>query len=338
MNRIIKQNKTIFFSSKMTEENNKKQTIKIRCFADFTTSANIQDEYETKCLYQRIFESGAPEARPNSNSINFISPIFTNHYGINKDYIFTSGEDYTHVFLFNKAMPDLKHIPRDNVIGFAHEPLPFLQITREFVSYVQKYVKCYYVGDKVNLPNPFQEGNGYLSCYIPSIPIHNNRKTDPLGSKFMSIMISQKTSAPGHIYRHALVREILKTNLPIDIYGRGCTYYSASKDTRIKGKFQDIELYDGYQFTICIENFRSNHYFSEKIINPLNRKVTPVYLGCYNIDHYFPEMCIKLTGNIQEDMNLLVDIFQHSTKYFRENSLDKIDQSINLIRNLPTFF
>ena len=286
--------------------------IKIRCFPDFTTSTGIQEEYISKC-------------------INAIAPEFIQHYGANQKYIFTDKEDYTHVFIFNKAMPNIAHIPKQNVVGFAHEPLPFLQLTNEFVAYAQKYIGIYFLGDKHNLPGPFQEGNAYLSCYLPPF-------APPKSSKFMSIMISQKTSAPGHKYRHELVRAILKTNLPIDIYGRGCIYYSMNHDSRIKGAFQSTELYDGYTFTISIENFRSNHYFSEKIINPLNRKITPLYLGCFHIHHYFPEMYVALTGNVIDDMKLIENIYKSPETYIKQIALEKVDNTINLIRNLPTFF
>jgi hypothetical protein len=151
-------------------------------------------------------------------------------------------------------------------------------------------------------------------------------------------MISQKCQAPGHKYRHELVQAILKTDLPIDIYGRGCIFYNNIQDPRIKGEFQSEELYDGYTFTICIENFRSNHYFSEKIINPLNRNVTPLYLGCYNIHHYFPGMYLEITGNVREDMLLLQNIYQNPQKYSREIRLEDVDKTINIIRNLSTFF
>ena len=34
-------------------------------------------------------------------------------------------------------------------------------------------------------------------------------------------MISEKMSAPGHIYRHELVKRILDSDLDIDIYKKG---------------------------------------------------------------------------------------------------------------------
>jgi len=271
--------------------------IRIKCFADFTTSEQMHEDYMSTCRFR-----------------------------YNQLYTFTTGEDYTHVFIFNKAMPVL-HVPKQNVLGFSHEPLPFLKLTPAFIAYAQKHIGCYYVGDKGNLPAPFQEGNAYISGYLPpSIPVK------PV--KWMSIMISQKTSAPGHKYRHTLVQAILKTRLPVDIYGRGCMYYSQS-DARLKGEFKRSELYDGYAFTICIENFRSNHYFSEKIINPLNQRITPVYLGCYQIQEYFPDMYVELTGNLKEDLRRIESMYKNPNQYIRPISLDRVDQTINLIRNLP---
>ena len=289
------------------------EIIKIRCFSDFASSEGLKSEYEIRCL-------------------NYINPISTNHYGINQKYIFTSGDDYTHVFILNVVMPDISHIPRENVIGFAHEPLPFLQLTIEFVEYARKYIHRYYVGDKYDLPEPFTEGYGYLCCYIPS-PLNFKPSL-----KFMSIMISQKQVSYGHKYRHELVNAILNTSLPIDIYGRGCGFYNNIIDDRIKGIFNSHELYDEYNFTICIENFQSNHYFSEKIINPLLLKTTPIYLGCHNMDKYFPEMYISLSGDITKDMQLLHNIYINPQNYIRKIDLPTVDDKINLIANLPNFF
>jgi hypothetical protein len=283
---------------------------KIRCFADFGTSEVIQKELEQK-------------------GINFLQQE-REHYGT--QYIFTNREDYTHVILFNKAMPNISHIPKENVIGFAHEPLQFLNITYAFVEYARKYIHRYYIGDKGNLPEPFIEGYGFLLCYSPAPKIEIPRQ------KFMSIMISQKTNAPGHQYRHQLVQNILRTNLPIDIYGRGCMYYSGIQDERIKGTFDNNELFEGYRFTISIENFQCNHYFSEKIVNPLLQKVTPIYLGCYHISDYFPEMYLSLSGDLSKDMILLQNIYENPEKYICTIDLKKVDDKVNLLANLPNLF
>ena len=148
----------------------------------------------------------------------------------------------------------------------------------------------------------------------------------------MSIMISQKKYAPGHKYRHDIVKRILQSNLPIDIYGKGCTYY---KDARIKGEFNDEAIMlESYKFHIAIENHVTNHYFSEKICSPLMLGANPIYLGCSNIDAYFPEMVIKLTGNIDEDMKLIEAVCNSPDKYYKPVDLQTIDANINIIKDL----
>ena len=294
-----------------SKKKQQKKQIKIRCFPSFTTSSAMKTSYE-----------------------RFITETEVGYqlYGKDKKYIFTADDDYTHVFIFNTAMPDISHIPKENVLGFAHEPIEFLQLTPEFIDYAQKHIRKYFIGDKHNLPSPFTEGACFLDCY--EIPLSTYILTS-YKPKFMSIMISQKQFAPGHMYRHTLVQEILKTRLPIDIYGRGCGYYSLLQDSRIKGDFQKYELYDGYQFNISIENYQTNHYFSEKIINPLLMNITPIYLGCKNIASYFPNMYLTLSGDVQKDIELFHDIFYNPAKYIINIPTEKVNQTVDLILNLP---
>lgn len=140
-------------------------------------------------------------------------------------------------------------------------------------------------------------------------------------------MVSHKKIAPGHIYRHKLVQEILKTNLPIDIYGNGCVFYNSTNDPRIKGGFNPDEMYKmykEYQFHITIENFQTSSYISEKIVNPLLYGTTPLYLGCVNVDAYLPEKnIINLNYDIEKDMKLIQDIIENPNKYLK--SIDVLD-------------
>jgi hypothetical protein len=125
-------------------------------------------------------------------------------------------------------------------------------------------------------------------------------------------------------------------NLPIDIYGRGTKQYSA-KTKNIKGEFENTEPYKNYLFTISIENFTSNHYFSEKLMTPLMYNCMPIYFGCKNINQYI-ENIINLTGNLKFDLNLIYDIINYPQKYYRKTITDKNTKTINLIENLHTIF
>ena len=93
--------KDIFFDSFMI----------IKIFSDFSTSLN------SKLVYERLCET-------------HLIP----YYGKGNDVFITTDDDYTHAIILNTAMPFLK-IPKERVIGFAFEPLPYLHLTPIFINY-----------------------------------------------------------------------------------------------------------------------------------------------------------------------------------------------------------
>ena len=250
-------------------------------------------------------------------------PAFTTKYR------FTLGEDYTHAVIINTAMPALT-IPKENVIGLAFEPLVFLYLTQQFVEYAQKHIGKYLIGEKKNLPPPFIEHFAYMWHITPLTEV-------PVKTKRMSIMVSHKMLTPGHQYRHTLCKRILNSYLPIDIYGNGCKYYKNSMDMRLKGEFTDNEPYENYRFHIAIENGVTPHYFSEKIMNTLLCQTTPIYLGCQNIDQYFPNSVITLTGDIEQDMILLKDICLYPERYEKTIDVNKVKKTINFSNVVDLF-
>uniref|UniRef100_A0A6C0JFT8 Fucosyltransferase C-terminal domain-containing protein n=1 Tax=viral metagenome TaxID=1070528 RepID=A0A6C0JFT8_9ZZZZ len=281
---------------------------RIRIFSSFGKSENCKD------IYERLCESHLME-----------------NYGPNKEIYITNNDDFTHVIILNTAMPYISHIPKENVIGFAFEPIQFLGLTEEFVRYAQKQIGKYYIGDKADLPYPFVERFSHMWHNAPL-------KHTPVKNKAISMMVSEKNAQSGHKYRHDLISKILETSLPIDIYGRGCRYYEYLGDERIKGEFGELEPYESYDFHICIENFETNHYFSEKITNSLMASTTPIYLGCRHIDEYFPDNVIRLSGNVNDDMELLKNIVENPSKYKKKIDLEIIKNRIYLLRNLKTLF
>lgn len=243
----------------------------------------------------------------------------------------THENDFTHVIILNTAMPTLpSNFPKENVIGLAFEPIIFLGLTESFIEYAKKNIGKYFIGDVTNLPKPFIEHFSYMWHCTPS-------QTIPIKSKQMSIMISEKGQTFGHKYRHRLVAEILKQGFPIDIYGRGCKYYSNLNDSRLKGEFDELEPYKDYEFHICIENMESNHYFSEKVMNPLLNGTTPIYLGCKNIKSYFGNI-ITLSSQLNVDIDLIKTILLNPITYKKSINLENIKNTISLYRNLDTIF
>lgn len=275
----------------------------IKIFCSFTSSRNCKEVYE---------------------SINNVSDI--DFYGKNKKIYITEGEDYTHAIIINTPMPNLK-IPKENVIGLAFEPVKFLGLSTIFIEYAKKNIGKYYIGDKNNLPEPFIEHFGYMWYSRPS-------KEITYKPNLMSIILSNKRSAPGHKYRHELVKKIIELGLPIDIYGRGSNNYSYD---RVKGSFIDAEPYENYYFSICIENYECNHYFSEKIINPILYNCTPIYIGCKNIDNYLDNV-IKMSGDIEKDILLIKDVIINPNNYYKKTYTEKHLKTVNLIENIEKLY
>lgn len=283
--------------------------MRIRIFSSFGKSENCKEIYERLC---------------EAHLLDF--------YGETKDVYITNGNDYTHVLILNTAMPIIPpHIPKKNVLGLAFEPTVFLGLTQEFVNYALKNIGKYYIGDTMGLPSPFTEHFSYM-WYNPPL------KTIPTKTKPISMMISEKTSQDGHKYRHELINRILQTDLPIDIYGRGCRYYEYLKDSRIKGEFTETEPYNDYHFHICIENCQTAHYFSEKIMNPLLAGTTPIYLGCRNIDTYFPGLVLTLSSNVDTDIELLRQIVLDIAGNKKSIDLENVKDKIYLLRNIFDLF
>jgi hypothetical protein len=300
---------------------NKPYTKIIKFFSDWSSPSQLKEGIEKMCNVQND-----PD------------------YGIYKKYYITDEDNYTHVIILNACTPQLLSIPKENIVGLAQEPFYFLRYVFskyvDFIEYAKTNIGKYYIGDKPEIlqHSPFSEGCNYILYNTPiELPIQK--------TKIMSIMISNKNYntnhpyyAPGHAYRHNLVKSILNTKLPIDIYGRGCQYYENIMDDRIKGTFEKNEPYEIYQFHVCIENFQSNYYFSEKIINPLLCEATPIYLGCSNIERYFPDKTIILTGNEKMDMFILEEICKKPDYYKKNINQSEIEEIVNPLKNLDKIF
>jgi hypothetical protein len=248
----------------------------------------------------------------------------------NKNYCFTTEEDYTHAILMNKAMPSLR-IPRENVIGLAFEPREFLNITPIFNNYAQRYIGRYLIGDASGLGEPFISHFGYMWHTALKKDLKNKRKK-------MSLMVSEKKTAPGHIYRYKLAEKILIGKLDVDIYGRGCNLLSEiyPNDNRVKGEFKcSKEMLEEYEYHIAIENFESPDYFSEKLMDPLICNTVPIYLGCKNHKKYFNNMVISLSGDINTDIDLIIDLLNKDREY--DIDLEKVEKTIS-IKNVIELF
>ena len=296
--------------------------IRIRFFSDFCSSESCKQEYEEMCRVNRM-----------------------DNYGPDKRLYITLNQTYTHAILLNCPIVPTISVPPERVLGLAFEPIPYLRLSYDFIRFAEKFIGAglYYIGQiHPNLTGAFfKEHHGFMwHVSRPQVPPSLEEKyynSEANQQNKISIIVSKKMKAPGNAYRHKLATFILINNLPIDIWGNGTELHSKRfpNHKNIKGPFKDKEPYESYALSICIENYRHPHYFSEKITNCLVYNTTPVYLGCIEIDTYFPGQVVHLTGDIKMDANMLVHMSKSPSNYIREIKHDENDNVLNLLKNLP---
>jgi hypothetical protein len=295
--------------------------MRIRFFSDFCSSENCKQVYEEQCRVNEM-----------------------DNYGPDKRLYITLNQTYTHAILLNCPIVPTISVPPERVLGLAFEPIPYLRLSYDFIHFAEKHVGLYYIGHiHPNLTSVFfKEHHGFMwhvpRPQIPPTLEEKYYKSEANQRNKISIIVSNKMKAPGNAYRHKLATFILINNLPIDIWGNGTEIHSKRfpNHTNIKGPFKDNEPYESYTLSICIENYRHPHYFSEKITNCLVHNTTPIYLGCIKIDTYFPGQVIHLTGDIKHDAGRLVDISKNPSTYIREIKHTENDNNVlNLLKNLP---
>lgn len=108
-------------------------------------------------------------------------------------------------------------------------------------------------------------------------------------AKSLSIIDSGKAELPGHSMRINLIDQLVASDIDLDVFGKTQRYLGNSK---YKGQLPERNkaagLYD-YRFNLAIENGRTDYYFSEKFCDPILCNTFPIYLGCNQIDKFFPK-------------------------------------------------
>ena len=112
-------------------------------------------------------------------------------------------------------------------------------------------------------------------------------------TKGISFCSSEKEFCVQHVKRLQLCRELENK---IDCMG---TYNGGER------VFTD-KIYADYKFSVCIENYRDDWWFTEKICNAFSNKCVPIYYGARNIGQLFDESGIIIVENLN-DLPKVVD-------------------------------
>lgn len=169
-------------------------------------------------------------------------------------------------------------------------------------------VKCRKGGRILIIQEPPYERNNYLKDYFPffdvvisgfdvhlkspenlqipaMLPWLVNMDYDTLSAlpetekkNKVSWVTSNSDVNPGHKPRLELLQLCQKTNSGIDLFGRGIHPLKNKEDGLLP-----------YQYTLAVENYSANDYWTEKIADAFLTRTMPFYYGCRNIEKYFPE-------------------------------------------------
>jgi hypothetical protein len=239
-----------------------------------------------------------------------------------KSLTIVDDDSYTHVALYyngdHPATPNIRHIPKENVIAFMHEPYDLININYD---YIKDNVGTFICHDKSKHPD-LACAKEYI-CYLPpGIPVGEIGSCNGQKSHLMSIVASHKGFLPGHQKRHDVIRAILSTNMDIHIWGRNIQYMY--RDSRVKGSTeQKPKMFAPYVFTIAIENVKNPWWLTEKYYDPILANCIPLYWGASHVDALFgTNSHITLPDDIDGIMNIIKDVYTNPLKYNTKTSAD----------------
>lgn len=128
--------------------------------------------------------------------------------------------------------------------------------------------------------------------------------------KNVSMVMSSKTSLPGHRLRHEVATRL--ENKLDAIFGHGIN--------AVDSKFTALA---NYRFSVVIESCRINDYFTEKIIDCFSLGTVPIYWGSPKITSHFNDLGIIVVNSFEEisyALNVATEKnYNWRLKYIKEN-------------------
>jgi Glycosyltransferase family 10 (fucosyltransferase) C-term len=142
----------------------------------------------------------------------------------------------------------------------------------------------------------------------------------------VSWITSNLNNRPGHSLRLSFMDYLETAGFPFHLFGRG---------------FKPIgDKYDGiapYKYSLALENFACNDYWTEKIADCFLSWTMPIYYGCKNITRYFPEQAMILIDPNKPEAALR--IIKEAMNHDRwQQNLQWIEEARNLVLNKYQFF
>lgn len=193
---------------------------------------------------------------------------------------------------------------RDNV-----EMAPTLMFSEDSGGSTQSHVK--------------QAGEGIsttMEQYLANNSFNKTKKCSIILAAHGAIAGAPKHPDSIYFNRENLLVKIFKSDLDIDVYGRGWNI----NDPRYKGyaEYKEDALRD-YEFSIGIENSREDYYISEKITDCFMNNCVPIYDGCKLVHEFYnPKSFEKIDVDSETVIEDIRAIISGSNEKYKEHILE----------------
>jgi hypothetical protein len=175
-----------------------------------------------------------------------------------------------------------------------------------------------------------------LVHYQTGLPWHINKTYDELSKlsvddcdkvhDTVSWITSNASSKPGHRLRLDFLQHLKSNRFALDLFGRGFN--------PIDDKFDALAP---YKYSLAIENYSCNDYWTEKIADCFLSWTMPIYYGAKNITSYFPKESMILIDPGKPEVAVQI-IREAIASNLWAGSLNYVRESRDLILTKYQFF
>lgn len=134
-------------------------------------------------------------------------------------------------------------------------------------------------------------------------------------TKLCSFVSSDKNMCELHRIRYDLAKILNRMSYPIDFYGTAFGQFSKAS-----------EYLQDYMFSVIVENYVDDYYFTEKLLNCFACGVIPIYLGARKISSVFDPKGIIQFSSAKD----FIDVFGNVSKEFYEERKEAIVNNYNI--------
>ena len=242
-----------------------------------------------------------------------------NNSGVFGNYIFTEQEsaaDYLVILNSPSTDIDAEFLSGGTLLISQEPPYDQNNYYKMYFKFVDTFITKFDTEDK----------NNHTLKVPAGLPWHIQKnfdellKLEPTEKKNKTSWITSNLAIhEGHKKRLEFLNFLREQNFEFDLFGRGFN--------KIKDKFEGLFP---YKFSIAIENYFSNDYFTEKLTDCMLSFCIPFYYGCGNLDKYFPKGSFVNINLENKNYSLSAMKEKINSNYWEEN-LENLKEARHLI-------